>query len=230
MDDQFFTAIQSLAGTKPLFDRVVSHIATNPLLKGGLPMLVLWSLWFTNAGDRARVRSRLIAVLGVAAVALAASRIITGFLPFRLRPLHTADVQMLLSFDHDPTVLSGWSAFPSDHAVMFFAIAGGFWQIRRWAGAVTLVHALVAIAFGRVFLGYHWPSDVLAGMLIGLVFAALLLRPLAGLVTSLGITGFCDRFEGVAYPALFLLSWQVATMFDAVRALAGALFRLTAMI
>jgi undecaprenyl-diphosphatase len=230
MDEQFFTAIQSLAGTKPLFDRVVSHIATNPLLKGGLPMLVFWSLWFTNAGDRARVRSRLIAVLGVSAVALAASRIITGFLPFRLRPLHTADVQMLLSFDHDPTVLSGWSAFPSDHAVMFFAIAGGFWQIRRRAGAVTLVHAFVAIAFGRVFLGYHWPSDVLAGMLIGLVVAALLLRPLAGLVTWLGITGICDRFEGVAYPALFLLSWQVATMFDAVRALAGALFRLTAMV
>jgi len=230
MDEQIFAAIQSVAGSEPLFDRMISNIATNPLLKGGLPMLVFWSLWFTNAGDRALVRARLIAILGVAAVALVAGRLMASYLPFRLRPLHTADVQMLLSFDHDPSVLSGWSAFPSDHAVMFFAIAGGFWQVRRWAGAVTLVHALVAIAFGRVFLGYHWPSDVLVGMLVGLAFAALLLRPLAGLVTSLGLPGFCDRFEGIAYPALFLLSWQIATMFDAARALAGALFRLTAMV
>lgn len=62
------------------------------------------------------------------------------------------------------------SSFPSAHA----SAAGGLaWIVaqrhRRWAAIGALV--AVWIASSRVFLGRHYPSDVFAGLLLGVVFA-----------------------------------------------------------
>ena len=223
MDLTVFAAVQALAGESAAFDRVISNIAVNPILKGGLPMVLFWALWFSSPAQRDQVRAGLVAMLGVAAIALVAGRVLASQLPFRLRPLHAPGVEIQLSFDLDPSILSGWSAFPSDHAVMFFALAACFWQIRRGFGMVAVAHALVAIVFGRVFMGFHWPSDVLAGMLIGIALAVLLFRPLSRWIDRSGILRLCDRHEVLVYPLLFLITFQISTMFDALRSLAGAM-------
>ena len=59
-------------------------------------------------------------------------------------------------------------SFPSDHgtAIFTFALAFLFWH-RLWSGALLMVTA-VGIAWSRVYLGVHWPLDMLGGLLVGL--------------------------------------------------------------
>ncbi|EPT4465801.1 undecaprenyl-diphosphate phosphatase [Klebsiella aerogenes] len=59
-------------------------------------------------------------------------------------------------------------SFPSDHGTVIFtfALAFLFWH-RVWSGVLLLVIAS-AIAWSRVYLGVHWPLDMLGGLLAGM--------------------------------------------------------------
>jgi len=61
------------------------------------------------------------------------------------------------------------SSFPSDHgtAIFTFALAFLFWH-RVWSGILLLIVA-AGIAWSRVYLGVHWPLDMVGGSLLGLV-------------------------------------------------------------
>ena len=77
-------------------------------------------------------------------------------------------------------------AFPSDHAVMAGAVAAGLWLVSRRLGAVAAVAALL-MAGTRVYVGAHWPGDVLAGLVLGAVVTVLgFLLPRGLLVAIVG--------------------------------------------
>ncbi|WP_298795681.1 phosphatase PAP2 family protein [uncultured Pseudonocardia sp.] len=82
-------------------------------------------------------------------------------------------------------------AFPSDHAVMAGAVAAGVWLVSRRLGYLAAAAALL-MAFARVYVGAHWPGDVLVGLVVGTVVTVvgyLLLRtPLTSAVTGLART------------------------------------------
>jgi len=72
-------------------------------------------------------------------------------------------------------------SFPSGHVIMAVAVLGllvpALWIATRnttifWGSVVLLVGGVTLVALSRVNLGAHWPSDVLASILIG---AAILL-------------------------------------------------------
>lgn len=79
-------------------------------------------------------------------------------------------------------------SFPSDHAVMAGAVAAGALLVDRRLGVVASVLA-VLMAFARVYVGAHYPLDVVAGLALGaLVVAggyAVLHRPLVWVVDRL---------------------------------------------
>jgi membrane-associated phospholipid phosphatase len=69
-------------------------------------------------------------------------------------------------------------SYPSGHAgaalVAFGALAIALWHTRlRWPALACAVLVIAGTGFGRVYLGVHWPSDVLAGYLLGGVWLAL---------------------------------------------------------
>src|SRR5262249_43080605 len=69
----------------------------------------------------------------------------------------------------------GGASFPSGHAAGSFAFAGFVAMIApRWA-PLAFVYAAV-VAASRCVLGVHYPSDVLAGALLGGVLGALFAR------------------------------------------------------
>jgi undecaprenyl-diphosphatase len=68
---------------------------------------------------------------------------------------------------------SGYS-FPSSHAVNNFALAAFLsYYYRRWTGIFMLYASLMALS--RVVVGVHYPSDIAAGALFGVLCAVVLI-------------------------------------------------------
>jgi membrane-associated phospholipid phosphatase len=61
-------------------------------------------------------------------------------------------------------------SFPSRHALTAGAFTAALWFARRWAGLLALAYSLV-MAWGRIYVGKHWPTDLLAGGLLGALLA-----------------------------------------------------------
>ena len=78
-------------------------------------------------------------------------------------------VHMFMSHAPDP-------GFPSDHATGAFAIAFALVLRDRRVGIIALVLAFV-LSVGRVALGVHYPSDVFAGAILGLIAALIVWTP-----------------------------------------------------
>jgi undecaprenyl-diphosphatase len=138
------------------------------------------SLWLlARPGGSPRWKLASASALASAAVALLANQV-ASHLWERPRPFtaHAAATHLLAPASVDPS-------FPSDHAAAAFAIAFAVLAFSRPVGRALLAVAAV-IALTRVALGVHYPSDVLAGALVGWASALLVTHsgrvPLEGLV------------------------------------------------
>ena len=123
------------------------------------------ALWFVSRPEEARrLRLACASALASAAGGLLLNQAI-GHLWFRERPYaeHPHSLVLFTTPSHDPS-------FPSDHATAAFAIAVAVFFVSRRLGVVFLVCA-AAIAFSRVVLAMHYPTDVLAGALTGTLAA-----------------------------------------------------------
>jgi undecaprenyl-diphosphatase len=61
------------------------------------------------------------------------------------------------------------SSFPSDHATLAFAISFGFWYSKeKLLSTSSLVFALIT-GFARVFVGVHFPFDILGSFFVAIV-------------------------------------------------------------
>src|SRR3954447_2898837 len=82
------------------------------------------------------------------------------------------------------------ASFPSDHTSVSFAIAFAVLAFDTVAGVVFLIIASI-IGLGRLFIGAHYPGDVLGGVAVGLVAAILVVRPLRRFVGW--VVGYVER-------------------------------------
>jgi undecaprenyl-diphosphatase len=169
MDWAIFHAVNAGVATREWLEDPVTALADALVPLYALATVALWLLARPYGNPRWKLASA--SALVAAAVALAVNQVISH-LWARPRPFtdHPDLTHVLTARTTDPS-------FPSDHAAAAFAIAFAVLALSRRAGALFLV-AATAIGLSRIALGMHYPSDVLAGALVG--FGA------ATLVTTLG--------------------------------------------
>lgn len=109
---------------------------------------------------------------------LAACRLVVAFAI--AAPL-TAALKQALALDRPAAALMGVRvfapgdsefSFPSGHAVLAGLLVATLWPALPWWGRACALLLALGIAVSRVWLGAHFPSDVSAGVLLGVAVAA----------------------------------------------------------
>ena len=60
------------------------------------------------------------------------------------------------------------ASFPSDHGIVFFSVSAALLLCRRWLAGLLLLAAGVAVAWSRIYLGIHFPFDMLGALGVSL--------------------------------------------------------------
>ncbi|MFF9685635.1 phosphatase PAP2 family protein [Streptomyces sp. NPDC014623] len=193
--------INGLAKAAPTwFDRVMEFVGEFGIMLA-MVLVVLWCWW--SVRRRGTTEDSVTAVAGLvwaplaAGIALLINIPIRGFVE-RPRPF----------FDHKglEVLVKGKTdfSFVSDHATMAMAIAVGLFVANRKFGLVAIALALLE-GLCRVYMGVHYPTDVIGGFALGTAVALLLaplammlLTPLVGAVARTGTVGRLVRSGGPA--------------------------------
>ncbi|MDQ0915322.1 phosphatase PAP2 family protein [Paenibacillus sp. V4I5] len=159
MDYHWFQLINQLGNSLPALNLVMRLLASYALYVFYIGIVIYW---FTRQDLKRRmVAESLLSTY----VAITFSGLLAHFF-YRDRPVVTHNVIQLISHPAN-------ASFPSNHTIGAFVIATSIWIHRRKVGKVWLVLA-AGIAFSRVWTGVHYPSDVIAGAVIGIAAAVLM--------------------------------------------------------
>ena len=155
----------------------------------------------------------MVAAIGTAVL----SRLLQVGLPFHQRPLHSPGIGLHVPLAVDPETLNTFSSFPSDHAMLFSCLCVPLWNRSRWLGAAAMLWTALVICLPRIYLGYHHPSDVLGGAVLGVSFMLVLSRLVARTSFPDRAVHFSNFHPAAFYPLAFVLSFELAMLFGDVR-------------
>ena len=155
----------------PLF----KFICENDLVKVFFYFSITCLLWFSCKKLHLKEKTFLISIIiFVSSTGDALSNLIKN-ISTRLRPEQT------LEDFHLATVKYSFS-FPSNHAFNLFALATALWIFHKKKYSLNShLHRLCLflasfISIGRVLMGRHFPSDVIAGWFLGTIYGAFLIN------------------------------------------------------
>ena len=152
----------------PFFGLLAYFLAQELIIVPVIALIVIWRnpepVSHNHGNQKAVVLALLTTVMAIAVKTVVASLI------YRARPFISHPELFRFPIAVDP------ASFPSAHAMVAFAIAGSLWLsgIRKLGGWLLVVALFVA--FGRVAVGVHYPTDVIGGAVIGLLTAWFLHR------------------------------------------------------
>ncbi|TQJ54027.1 phosphatase PAP2 family protein [Streptomyces sp. NBC_00080] len=172
--------INGLAKDAPHWlDRTVEFVGEYGLLLA-MVLLIVWCWWGVRRrpGGTEEAASSIAALIWAplaAGIAVLVNVPIRGFVE-RPRPfLDHEGLEVLVSGKTD-------YSFVSDHATLTMAMAVGLFVAHRRFGLVGIGIALLE-GFCRIFMGVHYPTDVVGGFALGTA-VALLLSPVASMLLT----------------------------------------------
>jgi len=183
VDYQLERWINAAAGANQPLDAVMIALAAG----AEVGFVALVAAWFVLGLVRRQREDWLAAILALLASGLALLlNLVISHVWYRSRPFvdHPGTVHVLLGHVRD-------ASFPSDHVAAALAISIVLLGAHRRLGIIAIVVAAL-VGYARIYVGDHYPSDVLAGALVG-TLSALVVLFLAG---KLGATRFTVSGQG----------------------------------
>lgn len=233
LDQQLLLRANGLVGGSPaLFEAALLLCGTLPLVTC---VAVLVALWWTDPertvhgpwlgesgggpGEGLLVsRRRCVALSGAIGMAFILTRLV-AFATDLPRPLGREALQVPLDAEHWQNLvrgMTGFGAFPSDHAALFFAMAVGLFAWNRRAGIAGLTVA-VLLSAARVVVGFHYPSDMVAGAAMGAALAGGAMTLARGPQPVLdGVVQLFVRRPALMYPLMFVVALDFTQHFRLV--------------
>lgn len=170
------------------FDRVMEFVGEYGIIVGLVVLVLLsWGSVRKRPQDAPAGVAGLVWALLAAGLALLANIPIRGFVN-RPRPfVDHQGIDVLVSGKDD-------YSFVSDHATLTMAIGVGLFMASRKYGLIGIGLALLE-GFCRVYMGVHYPTDVIGGFALGTA-VALLLAPLAMMLLNPLVTAIAESPVG----------------------------------
>ncbi|MFI9271718.1 phosphatase PAP2 family protein [Kitasatospora sp. NPDC052896] len=161
IDGGLYTTVTHWAASAPSwFDELVKAWSNFGL--GLFAVFMLWAWWRARRDDSV-VMARVLASPLIVVAAYAVNSVLKSMVD-EVRPCR----QIAGSVPLDPCPAANDWSFPSNHSVIAFAAAVALLFAYRRLGWGVLV-AAVLMAASRVWVGVHYPHDVLVGALVGTV-------------------------------------------------------------
>lgn len=220
LDIKIIQAIAPLQAHPFLVD-AADALSENSLVTGFVFALPLFLFWHRSepSGRTAAQRLIITVLLATAIGGLASILLQTAF---RWPPPSSASATAgfyALQFHYNENP----NSFPSDSTMLYSAVAFGVLSWNRLAGAGLLAWLLVFVAPVRVFVGGHYPSDIVAGLLLGFFSYRL-----AGYITrnSSAAESLARSSSPIVLAVLFVWLFEVGKGFADVRQIANALWHI----
>lgn len=156
LDFYIFQNINKFAGICPELDLLFIFLAKYLIYVLAASLL----LFLAKTEKRRYLRMICFSFLAGIIARFGAVEFIRWLLP-RSRPFFENGVKLLVDRINQP-------AFPSGHAAFSFALSTVVYSYNKKAG-IIFFFASFLISIARVFIGVHWPSDILAGAVVGIL-------------------------------------------------------------
>lgn len=163
-DWQVFQFLNNLAGKNSFLDGIAIFFAE---YSGYILLLILLFLLIRNYK---KYKTLFLVALISAFVSRLVFAELIRHIYFRPRPFVENSVTLLIS--HNPT-----ASFPSGHASFYFALSGAVYFFNKKLGVLFFLTSFL-MGVSRVYCGLHWPSDILAGAILGILISYLTFKVL----------------------------------------------------
>ncbi|MCX6723706.1 MAG: phosphatase PAP2 family protein [Candidatus Staskawiczbacteria bacterium] len=159
-DVKIFEAINGLANQSKVVD------ALGVFLANYLPyLLVAFLLSFLVWPKKDKTKNRPMVFLSIIAACVARFVVKNIMLIFYNRPrpfVNLSSAHKLIYVDPSENLQS----FPSGHVIFFFALSTVIYSYNKKLGIFFFVCSAI-VGISRIFVGVHWPSDILTGIILG---------------------------------------------------------------
>lgn len=210
--------LNHFSGRHPLFDKFILTECSSNLTTSVFLVFLIWLAAFDSRRS-GRLRNGHELIFGATFLAMAATlvaRAIALSMPFRFRPYVTPSLHFVPPAG-GPVGLIHWSSFPSDHATLFFALAAGILPVSRRIGWLAVFWVTVMVCLPLLYIGQHWPTDILAGAVLGCGIVQLARVPVLRNVVRSNIELFYAKSPALFLGLFFLWSYETSILYENVR-------------
>jgi membrane-associated phospholipid phosphatase len=147
-------------------DSLADFLTTNALLSTWIYATVFYLFWRIEDSRTVWRRSRLLEIF----VAFLLAMLVTlAWRPWIAWPAPNLVPRFQILYPRYFWNEGNLNCFPSHSTLIYLIVAAGLWPFKRWVSAILMLWVLLAISLPRVYVGGHYPVDVLASILLAAI-------------------------------------------------------------